>query len=90
VHLLEMIEATVHAAPSDAEVLLKTLLSIFLIVASSLTMGNPTYFRAVYKHVEAQEIDVDIYLPFEHAVSSSKCPVGMSVLLIIMAVPEPV
>ncbi len=53
-------------------------------------MGNPTSFRAVYKYVEAQEIDVDVYLPFEHVVSSSKCPVGMSILLIIMAVPEPV
>ncbi|KAI8658054.1 hypothetical protein NCS57_01186000 [Fusarium keratoplasticum] len=42
-------------------------------------MGNPTSFRAVYKYVEAQEIDVDVYLPFEHVVSSSKCPVVINI-----------
>ncbi|KAF4985497.1 hypothetical protein FDECE_16518 [Fusarium decemcellulare] len=42
-------------------------------------MGSPTSFRAVYKHVETQEIDVDIYLPPLQDISSEKCPVVINI-----------
>ncbi|KAJ3540818.1 hypothetical protein NM208_g4890 [Fusarium decemcellulare] len=40
---------------------------------------TPASFRAVYKHVETQEIDVDIYLPPLHDISSKKCPVVINI-----------
>lgn len=38
-------------------------------------MANPASFRAVYKSVGGQEIDVDVYLP--PSVGSNACPVCM-------------
>ena len=41
--------------------------SVLLNTGDTLTMANPLSFRAVYKVVDGQEIDVDVYLPAPEA-----------------------
>jgi hypothetical protein len=38
-------------------------------------MAPSSSFRAVYKTINKQEIDVDIYLPDAETSTSSKCPI---------------